>query len=299
MALRKLACLSLLAPGLLLISGCSPLSAYNTLQAPGLKPDFRDLSYGPQERQKLDLYLPAGREEPAPLLVWFYGGGWNSGDKADYAFVARRFTDMGYAVAIPDYRLAPAVRFPGFVEDGAAALAMLRGFAERHAESVSTRPLVLAGHSAGAYIAVQMVADADFLASVGMARGEVAGIIGIAGPYDFHPYQVAASRSAFGDAPPEASQPVEQDLSTMPPLLLITGASDATVKPRNSKRLAELAPQAQLEVVAGLGHIGALLALGPRITTKPAVIQPIEGFLGKLGGTAAVSQASGLPLGAE
>ncbi len=266
----------------LLLTGCDALRFYNLTQAPGLRPTHADIPYGPHPRQKLDLYLPQADGGPAPLLVWFYGGGWNSGDRRNYAFVAKRFNAMGYAVAIPDYRLVPEVQFPAFVQDGAAALGRLREFAVEHPATLSLEPMVLAGHSAGAYIAVHVVAGADYLAATGLAAGDIAGIIGLSGPYDFYPYQVAASRAAFGDAPASASQPVAQELGHMPPLLLITGDSDTTVKPRNSQRLAELAPRAQLHMVEGMGHAGSLLALGQRVTSKEAVLDPVTAFLAAL-----------------
>jgi acetyl esterase/lipase len=227
----------------------------------------------------LDLYLPDTAMQPAPLMVWFYGGSWDSGDRAKYAFVAKRFTELGYAVAIPDYRLVPDVRFPAFVEDGAAAIALLKDYAGQNPDKITDTPFVLAGHSAGAYNAVQVVADSDYLKSVGLEVDDIAGIIGLSGPYDFHPYDVAATRNAFGQTPPDQSQPVAMDLAHVPPLLLITGERDHTVLPRNSRRLAELAPQAELVEIPETGHAGTLIALGFYLTTDDDVLEPIKQFL--------------------
>ncbi|TXS95187.1 alpha/beta hydrolase [Parahaliea maris] len=274
--------LTSLTPALLtsfLLTGCDALGAFNFVQAGGISPSYADVAYGAGERQTLDLYLPKENGTPAPLLVWFYGGAWDSGDKEQYAFVARRFTAMGYAVAIPNYRLVPEVRFPAFLDDAAAALARLRSLIREQPGKISTQPMVLAGHSAGAYIAVQVVAGPDYLAKVGLGPEDVAGIIGLSGPYDFYPYKVDSSRAAFGDTPARQSQPVEQELSRMPPLLLISGNADETVRPRNSIRLSEKAPQARLQLVDGLGHAGTLLALGRFITSNKAVLEPLEQFL--------------------
>lgn len=261
-----------------LLSGCDALGAFNFLQAGRIAPAFADVAYGDHPRQRLDIYLPANAG-PAPLLVFFYGGAWDSGEKSKYAFVARRFTAMGYAVAIPDYRLVPEVHFPAFLEDCAAALGKLRSLAQSHSDQLSATPLILAGHSAGAYNAIQVVAGSDFLEDAGLTPEDIAAIIGLSGPYDFYPYKVASSRAAFGSTPAAVSQPVAQDLSRLPPLLLITGDSDDTVKPRNSIRLAELAPDARLQVVKGLGHVDTLTALGRYVTANPDVIGPIESFL--------------------
>jgi acetyl esterase/lipase len=279
---RLLALQVLLA--VLMLSGCSALGAYNYLQVGSVEPAESDLVYGTHPRQTIDIYLPPPAAQPAPLLVWFYGGGWDSGSKSHYAFVASRFTELGYAVAIPDYRLVPEVQFPAFLNDGAAALKRLLAYAELNPGVISAQPVILAGHSAGAYIAVQMVADPGYLASVGLSRGDVAGIVGLSGPYDFYPYVVGPARAAFGEAPRAATQPVVQNLEDMPPLLLITGDSDKTVKPLNSVRLAEAAPDVRLEKVPGLAHVGTLLALGKHVTTNEEVLQPIREFLDTING---------------
>lgn len=262
-----------------LLSGCSALGMFNSLQSRGLEPSIANLPYGNHPRQTLDLYLPPPGASPAPLLVWFYGGGWDSGNKDHYTFVASRFTELGYAVAIPDYRLVPEVRFPAFVNDGADALQRLVDYAEQHPAIIETQSLVLAGHSAGAYIAVQLVADPAYLARVGIARQDIAGIIGLSGPYDFYPYVVGPAQAAFGETPASESQPVAQDLSQMPPLLLISGDRDNTVKPANSANLARAAPTAQLELVNGMSHAGTLLALGDFGTTNVQVVKPVAEFL--------------------
>jgi len=263
----------------LFLAACDKLAAFNHLQAGDYHPTVADLRYGDDDRQKLDLYLPPDRSKPAPLIVWFYGGSWNSGDKAKYAFVAKRFTDMGYAVAIPDYRLVPQIRFPEFIEDGAKALAFMKHYGNQHPDRITASPMILAGHSAGAYNAVQLVADQSYLSSVDMSSNDISGIIGLSGPYDFYPYDVKATRIAFGETPAAQSQPVEQDLSHMPPMLLITGTRDHTVYPRNSRRLAELAPDAKLIEIDDTGHAGTLIALGSILTENRAVLDPILEFL--------------------
>jgi acetyl esterase/lipase len=263
----------------LFLAGCDKLAAFNRLQAGDLSPDRADLSYGPDARQKMDIYLPPPHLRPAPLIVWFYGGSWDSGDKRKYAFVAKRFVDMGYAVAIPDYRLVPDMQYPVFVADGAQAVAVAQKYAARHADDLDGRKLVLAGHSAGAYNAMQLVANPKFLRNVGMARSDIAGIIGLSGPYDFYPYDVRATQIAFGDTPADDSQPVHQNLQGMPPLLLITGEDDRTVLPRNSIRLAEMVPQATLVKIPDTGHIGTIVGLGTFLTGNERILKPIKTFL--------------------
>ena len=237
MRILKLTANALIAA--LFLAGCDKLSAFNQLQAGDYQPTFTDLAYGDAPRHKLDLYLPNDGNAPAPLIVWFYGGSWDAGNKAQYAFVAKRFTEMGYAAG----------------------------------------PMILAGHSAGAYNAVQLVANPDYLRAAEMNASDIAGIIGLSGPYDFYPYDVKATQNAFGDTPAVKSQPVEMDLTHMPPLLLITGTRDHTVYPHNSRNLAKLAPDAKLVEIPEAGHAGTLIALGFYLTTNDDVLEPVTSFL--------------------
>ena len=217
--------------------GCSPLKTFDTLMPKdGGVRVTRDIGYGPAARQRLDVYRPAGAAAAAklPVIVFFYGGSWATGTKAGYDFAGRALASRGFVTVIPDYRLVPQVVYPAFVQDGAAAV----GWVRRHAAEVGGDPgrIVLAGHSAGAYIAAMLAVDPRWL---GRDRAAVRGLIGLAGPYDFAPFDVDASRNAFGRWPnPQDTQPVAHAGAGDPPALLLTGDDDTTVRPRNSEALA-------------------------------------------------------------
>ena len=105
-----------------LLGGCSPAALLNaTVPRKGYTRET-DIAYGPDPRQKLDLYRPDTPRADGKAVIFFYGGSWDSGSKGDYLFVAQALTASGYTVVIPDYRLYPEVRFPAFVEDGAQAV---------------------------------------------------------------------------------------------------------------------------------------------------------------------------------
>ncbi|HSZ11474.1 MAG TPA: hypothetical protein VK759_04820, partial [Rhizomicrobium sp.] len=82
----------------------------------------RDLAYGVEARQKLDLYIPKSLAGPTPVLLYFYGGSWQAGSKAHYRFLGQAFASRGVIVAVADYRLFPPIHFPDFVTDSALAL---------------------------------------------------------------------------------------------------------------------------------------------------------------------------------
>ena len=272
-----------LAPALaLLLAGCSPLGTFNALvpKDAGAALVAKDQAFRGGERGKLDLYAPKRTAGAAalPVIVFFYGGSWKSGDKDGYRFAGRALAAQGFLVAIPDYRLVPEVRFPDFVEDGAAAVKWVRANAARFGGDPNR--IVLAGHSAGAYNAAMLSLDPQWL---GADRAAVKGFAGIAGPYDFLPLDTRVTQDAFGEAQDlEATQPVRFASRDDPPALLMTGDEDDLVYPRNSRRLAELLARtgvaAEARVYEDVGHIGTLAALARPFRGKAPVLEDLAEF---------------------
>lgn len=236
------------------------------------------IAYGEGERRRLDVYAPRLGRGPRPVIVFFYGGSWNSGTRAGYAFVGRALAARGFVVVVPDYRLVPETRYPGFVEDGAAAVR----WTTRHAADYGGDPrrLVLAGHSAGAYIAAMLAVDERWL---GTDRRAVRGFVGLAGPYDFAPFDVAAARAAFGDWPrPPETQPVHWAGRGDPATLLLVGDVDRLVAPRNSEALAARLRAGGVAVrlvhYPKLGHVGMITAVARPFRGKAPVLDDIAAF---------------------
>lgn len=219
------------------LAACSATDVVNSLTPDdGYRVDA-DIAYAPDERHRLDIYIPDYPREGAPLIVFFYGGGWDSGSRSDYTFIGQAFAAEGYTVAIPDYRLYPEVRWRGFMSDAAQAVAYL---GERFPEiAQGERGLVLAGHSAGAYIAAMLALDDTWLEEAGANPCQVQSVIGLAGPYDFLPLGSRTLREIFG--PGEATdetQPITHVDAGDPPMLLVIGSNDVIVLPRNTTALA-------------------------------------------------------------
>lgn len=192
-------------------------------------------AFGPHPRQKLDVYAPRAARG-LPVIVFFYGGRWKQGGRRQYALLARRLAALDAVVVVPDYRLYPQVRFPTFVEDGAAAV----DWALSHAAGLGGDPdrFYLMGHSAGAHIGALLALDARYLAVHGRSPAALAGFIGLAGPYDFLPFQSEELADTFGPAEGHAaSQPIHHVDGRNPPFLLLHGSKDKVVGPGNSKRL--------------------------------------------------------------
>ena len=265
-----------------LAAACSPLTTFDRL-VPKDRGGIRvakDLAYGHAPRQRLDVYAPrAACGRPRPVVVFFYGGSWNSGTRAGYAFVGRALAARGFVTVVPDYRLVPDVHYPAFVEDGAAAVRWAISHADAYCGDGGS--VVLMGHSAGAYIAAMLAVDPRWL---GASRPAVKGLVGLAGPYNFAPFDVAASRAAFGQSPdPAATQPVTWAGAGDPPALLLYGSDDTVVRPRNSEALAAKLRAGGVAVderaYAKLGHIGILLALARPFRGRAPVLDDVAGFV--------------------
>src|SRR5215212_9952176 len=105
-----------------LTGGCSPAALLNaTVPRTGYTLEA-DLAYGRLPRQRLDYYAPAAPRADGKTVVFFYGGAWRQGDKADYLFLGQALASRGIGVVIADYRLFPDVRYPAFIQDGALAV---------------------------------------------------------------------------------------------------------------------------------------------------------------------------------
>jgi acetyl esterase/lipase len=96
-------------------------AALNALAATGGHTRVADIAYGALPRQRRDLYAPAGAAPRGgwPVVVFFDGGTWNSGERAQYAFVGAALASRGILTLVADYRLYPAVRYPDFLADSA------------------------------------------------------------------------------------------------------------------------------------------------------------------------------------
>lgn len=221
----------------LLLGACSPFTLVNSVVPRSGYRANHSLAYGAYERQRLDVYQPQQLNAPAPVVVFFYGGNWNSGERGNYRFVAEALTSKGMVAVIPDYRLYPEVRFPDFLHDSAAAVRWTLEHIGDFGGDASR--VFLMGHSAGAYNAAMLAMNPEYLRKAKVEPQRVRGLIGLAGPYDFLPLTGRVTKAVFGfPDTPLTTQPIQFASADDPPALLITGANDTTVNPGNSARLA-------------------------------------------------------------
>lgn len=272
----------LFAPTLgLLASACSPLGLLNALgpRDTGVRRVARDMAYGDDPRQRLDVYAPRGGG-PYPTLVFFYGGGWDSGSRDLYGWAAQALAAQGFVVALPDYRLVPQALFPAFIEDAATATAKAAEVVERYGGDPARMGVL--GHSAGAHLAMMIALDRRYMEAVGQP-GLIKAAAGLAGPYDFLPLDVAASRNAFGRAPdPTLTQPVTFVRPDAPPIWLGHGTADTVVHDEDTvildQRMRAVGGRSEAKLYPGLDHADLIATFSPLFRKKATVLADVTGF---------------------
>jgi acetyl esterase/lipase len=249
-------------------------------------------AYGDDPAQRLELFLPTDPVfDPAvsgralPVVMFIHGGGWVSGDPHDYRFIARALAPAGHAVVLAGYRLDSAGRYPAMLEDGAAVLRWIADHAQ--ALGCDATRIVLMGHSAGAYNAVMLGLDPRWLAASGLAPQAICGVIGLAGPYDFLPFDNVSTIATFGHAPdPAQTQPIAHVRGDAPPLLLIHGAQDRRVYPRNSLSLARAMAgcggSSETHVIDGIGHEGLIMRFARPFSRDRRPLDQVFDFLARV-----------------
>jgi len=279
MALRLLSSLSLLlllpaCSALQIISNTSPSSHYQKTSA---------LRYVEGNRGLLDYYEPVELDSTAPTVVFFYGGGWRSGERQKYEFVASALTKAGFRVVIPDYRMYPEVQFPAFMHDAARAVAWTLNHVADDALATPSSTLYLMGHSAGAQIAALLAVDSAYLEAQAVPPESIVGLIGLSGPYDFLPLQSGYLEQVFPEDLRADSQAINFVSGAAPATLLIHGEDDDVVEPGNSERfaraLADAGVSVELKLYPGTGHATIAAALAPRLEFLADTLQDTIEFI--------------------
>jgi acetyl esterase/lipase len=276
--------LGLIAVMMLALSGCARVDILNALIPVGDITFARNIPYAAGHRHKLDIYAPKHLTSGAPVIVFFYGGAWQSGDKGDYLFAAQALAATGAIVVVPDYRVYPEVTFPGFLEDGASAVAWTLGNIARYGGD--PRSVFLTGHSAGAYIAIMLALNREYLAKAGVPDAKLAGAVGLSGPYDFLPLTRADVKPIFEVVPDmSVTQPITYARADAPPLLLTHGDDDKTVGPYNTHHLADrlhaLGARVEDHYYPGLDHVDTVIALTALFRGKAPELAQIAAFIAK------------------
>ena len=273
-----------------LLTACSALDVLNATVPTDSYRSAADLAYGNHPRQKVDVYMPSQQLADmalavggAPAVVFFYGGSWSSGDRADYRFVGEALAAQGILTMVADYRLSPEVRYPVFLQD--SALATRWAFANAQKYGADPARIFVMGHSAGAYNAAMLALDKRWLGAVGLSPARLAGWIGLAGPYDFLPIGDRKTQVAFEwpNTPPD-SQALFHAGSASPPALLLAPEKDSLVNTQRStvgmaQRLRSSGVRVESELFDTVSHVTIVATLASVLRSRAPVLERVTGFV--------------------
>jgi acetyl esterase/lipase len=226
---------------------------------------YLNLNYGDDPQQKLDVYLPAGRDEKTRLLIIIHGGGWTAGDKSDFDSYITEFQKRlpGYAFANLNYRLASASGnyFPTQENDILTAVTYLKN---KSADYQISTDFVILGISAGAHLGLlQGYKHNDVL--------QPKGLVSFFGPVDLQQLYVNSDQSIPGvlrtimnttlTANPDIfkeSSPINYVTSNSAPTLMLHGDKDPLVPIEQAymlrDKLLDVGVTNKLVVYPGQGH---------------------------------------------
>lgn len=271
----------------------SALAIVNSITSNGGIGVSKDILYGDEPLQDLDIYYPKPLaqamktnttiKQDYPMVVFVHGGSWESGSKEEYAFVGQSLAQAGYVTAVINYRKAPEYVYPDYVEDTAQAIA----WSYKNAKRFHANPerFAVVGHSAGAFNAVAAVANEDFLKPYGIKPKDITAVIGIAGPYSYD-FRKFSSVTAFAaDATPDEVMPDRQIKGQQPPYLLLTAEKDKVVYATNTIKMTQALKAAGVTVqtseIAGASHATSIGAMAPPLRWVNDVRAQVLSYLDK------------------
>lgn len=187
---------------------------------------LRDVAYGTDPKQRMDVYLPA-RAENAPVIFMVHGGGWRIGDKAMSRVTqnkVQRWVARGFVFISVNYRLLPQTDPLQQASDVAQALAKAQALAVGW--GADPKRFILMGHSAGAHLVDLLAANPDKPIKLGARRWlgtislDTAAMDIVQTMQGRHPrlYDQAFGRDA---AYWQAASPLHQLAKTATPMLLV------------------------------------------------------------------------------
>ncbi|MCG8405366.1 MAG: alpha/beta hydrolase [Phycisphaerales bacterium] len=266
-----------------MLSGCNveDLSALRLLppflaNAPSSVHMESGLTYAEHDGQSLlfDLYRPVITDEPTPLVVVVFGGGWRSGSRDQLMEFAYDLAAHGYAAAAIDYRLADGTsKFPDQVIDVLAAVEFLRENADRF--GVDPARVGLFGASAGAHLSLLAGMAEDLsVFDTRFASGQDAGInviVNLFGPTDLTiesspetERQIQAVENFLGSPLDQAralrhlASPIEYVRADGPAVFTVHGRADMLVPVSQARNLIDAMATAGQEhtyiEIPGMGH---------------------------------------------
>lgn len=235
----------------------------------------RDIAYldDGHERHRLDIYAPPGAAG-LPVVLYFHGGGWYSGDKRLFEHLGRAFAVRGCVAVVVNYRLTPEVMGPEHARDAAAALQWVYNNIERYGGS--RERLVLSGHSAGGHLATLIALDPRYRAEFPIPNEALRGVAMISAATDLRIHAETTRftprekiEEAFGSTQEMlgAASPIEYVHAGAPPFLILVAEDDPPGLREQGRRLADALREEGNTVhyasIKGRDHYSIVRRFGP------------------------------------
>lgn len=253
----------------------------------------KDVAYGPHERQKLDVFVPAG-DGPFPIVVWVHGGGWQGGSKENAPQVLRMMP-QGYAAASINYRLSQHAVYPAQIHDAKAAIRYLRANAKKY--KIDPDRIGVMGGSAGGHLVALLGTTGDVKELEGDignkdVSSRVQAVCNLFGPTDLIKLAEISNIKDSPKSPITAllggtvqekkdlankANPITYATKDDAPILMLHGDKDALVPHSQSEILHDAMKKVGVEstliVIPGAGH-------GNGVAT-PDTLAKVDAFLAK------------------
>jgi acetyl esterase/lipase len=240
------------------------------------------VTYRESPEKKVDVYAPEpdGRTD-RPVVVYFFGGAWQSGGRTSGRDIGETLALRDMVAITPDYGIYPKSVFPGFLDDAAAAVRWARDHAKEYGGD--PQRIIVMGHSSGAHVASMIATDSRYLDAHGMSKAQLAGMVGLAGPYAAIPTTDPHMDEIFPAALRSRALPLPFVNGEEPPMLLAAGTNDTDVNPRNSDQFADALlarhDRVELKKYPGLGHDSMVLAFRPSDRASSPVVTDVAAFI--------------------
>ena len=260
---------SVFALGLLLLSSACARLSFTAVNLPTHFDDvtvIHDIAYGAGPEQKLDIYLPPNAgDQPRDVVVFFYGGRWETGTREQYPLRRHGLCAAGLYRRHPGLREIPCSQIPGLRAGRGQGPGLGRRQPSATYHGDATR-IHVAGHSSGAHIGALLTTNAAYLQAEGKDRSRVIhDFTGLSGPYSFEPDEKDLI-DIFG--PPANYPQMQADTfvdGKQPPMYLLWGADDTLVGLINMDKMIGAVTVhggcIKTKIYPGTDHIGTVAGL--------------------------------------
>ena len=235
-----------------------------------------DVRYGNAERETFDFFV--GQGKPVATMIYYHAGYWQSRDKLWFRFFAPAYTKLGINVVFVNYPLCPTVTLTDLVDGVRNSVPAVLARAKELGQP--ELPLIAAGHSAGAHLAVEMALSV--WPKLGERAQAVDGVLALSGIYDLIPLMSTTlnEKLKLDTTAAQANSPLHRVRSGLPPTLFIVGAAETPAFIAQNRAMADAWHKAgndsAVDEVANADHFNLLQQFGaPASPTMAKVLELI------------------------